>query len=146
MKKPDVSNRDIVTRLENWAACQRGRRGGAMVARETRRSSPYGGQGYTCMTDVVCNIMRMAAEGPTGRSSVQSNKLDFDDAATITRAWQRCNIRHKTLLKDFYALGRPPHILCRELSIKHWPASHWNRELRQAQEAIEDAASNEGNR
>lgn len=135
-KKPDVSGRDIATRLENWGACQRGRTGGAMVARETRRSA-YGGSGYTCMTAVVCNIMRMAAEGPTGRSSVQSNKLDFDDSATITRAWQQLKVRHKTLLKDFYALGRPVHILCRELDIKHWPASHWNRELRAAQDAIE---------
>lgn len=144
-EKIAMANRCIADRLDNWGLCQRGRGGGSMSTRETRRSSPYGGQGYKCMTDVVCNILKEAASGPRGGSASQS-KLDFDDAATINRAWARLGARHRLLLRDFYALGRPPHILCRELSIKHWPASHWNRELLQAQEAIEDATDNEGNR
>ena len=133
-QKPDVSGKDIAKRLENWGLCQRGKGGGSMAARETRRSA-YGGSGYTCMTNVVCNIMRAAAHGPAGGSASQS-RLDFDDAATINRAWSALGPRHRLLLRDFYALGRPPHILCRELGIKHWPASHWNRELHTAQEAI----------
>ena len=131
-----TEKRDIGSRLINWAMCQRGRGGGSMSARETRRSSGNGGGGYTCMTEVVCNILRAAAKGPRGGVTSQS-RLDFDDAATINRAWQRLVARHRLLLRDFYVLGRPPHILCRELNIKHWPASHWNRELREAQEAIE---------
>ncbi len=87
------------------------------------------------MTGVVCNIMRMHAEGPKGGAATQS-KLDFSDSATITEAWLICKVRHKTILKDFYALGRPVHILCRELDIKHWPASHWKKELLDAQNSI----------
>lgn len=132
-----MCEQDIETRLINWGLCQRGRGGGSMAARETRRSSPYGGQGYTCMTDVVCNIMRAAAKGPAGGRTTQS-KFDFEDAATINRAWQRVGPRHRLLLRDLYALGRPVNVICRELSIKHWPGIHWNREVSAAWDAIED--------
>lgn len=107
-----------------------------MSTRETRRASPYGGQGYRCMTDVVCNIIRAAAEGPAGGPASQS-QLDFDDAATINRAWSALGPRHRLLLRDLYALARPVNVICRELNIKHWPATHWKRELLAAQEAIQ---------
>jgi hypothetical protein len=133
--RPPMASMDIVTRLENWGACQRGRSGGAMVARESRRSSPYGGQGYKCMTDVICNMLRLAANGPTGGTHTQS-KLDFGDADAINRAWQALAVRHKTILKDLYALNRPVAVICRELDIKHWPATFFKRELLDAQNAI----------
>lgn len=140
-----TGRRDIVTRLINWGNCQRGRSGGAMPARETRRSSPYGGQGYKCMTGVVCNIMKEAALGPVGSKTAQS-RLDFDDAAKIQRGFQRLHVRYQMLLKNLYVYGQSPNAICRQLSIRHSPGGHWNSALREAQDAIEDAADNEGNR
>jgi hypothetical protein len=126
----------IERRLQNWAHCQRGKGGGSMSTRETRRVSPYGGQGYQCMTNVVCTLMREAANGPKGGAATQA-KLDFEDAATINAAWLQVDTRCKLLLRDFYVLERAVNVICREMSIKHWPASHWQRELRAAQAAIE---------
>lgn len=134
-QKEPMQTQDIAKRLDNWGLCQRGKGGGSMSTRETRRASPYGGQGYRCMTDVVCTIMRAAAQGPAGGPTSQS-KLDFEDAATINRAWAALGPRHRILLRDLYALGRPVNVICRELNIKHWPALHWRRELHEAHEAI----------
>lgn len=138
-----IDRMNIVLRLENWGLCQRGRGGGAMATRETRRTS-RGGGGFTCMTDVVCNMMRIAATGPA-RGSVTQSRLDFEDAAVINRAWLQLPPRPKLLLRDHYALARPVNIICRELNIKHWPNIHWQRELLRAQEAINDIV-NGGNR
>jgi hypothetical protein len=135
-QKVSMQERSIDTRLENWASCQRGKGGGSMSTRETRRTSPYGGGGYQCMTGVVCNLMREAAHGPKGGAASQS-KLDFEDAAVINLAWVQLDVKPKLLLRDFYVLERPAHVLCRELDIRHWPASHWKRELAQAQEALQ---------
>jgi hypothetical protein len=128
--------RDIVTRLHNWGACQRGKPGGSMVARETRRSSPYGGQGYKCMTDVVCTMLRDAANGPKGGNR-SASRLDFDDSRTIQAAWAKLTIRNQTLLKHHYVLERTWYVICRELDIKHWPPRHFDRELQVARDEIE---------
>jgi hypothetical protein len=133
-QKIPMSDKDIASRLVNWGLCQRGRGGGSMSTRETRRMS-RGGGGLVCMTAVVITLMRQAAHGPAGGATMQSN-LDFHDAEVINRAWLRLGVRHKLLLRDLYALGRPVNVICRELSIKHWPASHWQRELLAAQDAI----------
>ena len=148
--KPAMHERDIEARLINWGMCQRGRSGGRMLARETRRTSPYGGQGYKCLTAVVINNMRQAAHGPVGGIATQST-LDFHDAEVINRAWQRLGVeqfKHKLLLRDLYVLGHSPNAICRNLDIKHWPTSHWRRALAEAQAAIEDAADDleDGNR
>lgn len=135
-QKLSVAEQSIDLRLENWGLCQRGKGGGSMSTRETRRMSPYGGSGYQCMTNVVCNLMKEAAHGPKGGAATQA-KLDFADASVINEAWAKADVRHKMLLRDFYALGRPVNVICRELSIKHWPAAHWQRELGAAQAAIE---------
>lgn len=135
-RKPrDISQEGIVVRLENWGSCQRGRSGGAMISKETRNTSPYGGQGYKCMTDVVCTMMRMAANGPSGGHSTQS-RFDFMDSGLINDAWKKLGPRHRLLLRDLYVLNRPVHIICHELSIRYWPARHWNLELEAAQSAI----------
>lgn len=139
-QKANIAEASIEKRLENWGLCQRGKGGGSMSTKETRRGSPYGGGGYTCMTNVVCNIMKEAAYGPKGGAASQS-KLDFGDASVLNLAWGMLGPRHRLLLRDLYALGRPVNVICRELSIKHWPASHWKRELRTAQEAIQTAAT-----
>jgi hypothetical protein len=107
--------------------------------RETRSTSPYGGQGYKCMTAVVINNMRQAAQGPAAGSRAQS-KLDFHDAMIIDRAWQRMGLdqyKHKMLLRDFYVLGHSPNAICRNLDIKPWPTKHWNNALKAAREAVE---------
>ena len=134
-QKEQMAGKEIGKRLDNWGLCQRGKGGGSMSTRETRRVSPYGGGGYQCMTNVICNLMKEAAQGPKGGAASQS-KLDFDDAATINDAWSRLEHRHRLLLRDYYALARPVNVICRELSIKHWPATHWQRELLAAQSAI----------
>lgn len=126
----------IERRLENWGHCQRGKGGGSMSARETRRVSPYGGQGYRCMTNVVCTLMREAASGPKGGAATQA-KLDFADSAVINAAWLQLGPRQKLLLRDFYVLNTQQNVICRALNIKHWPASHWKRELAAAQEAVQ---------
>jgi hypothetical protein len=131
-------------RLANWGLCQRGRGGGAMATRETRRTSPYGGQGYKCMTDVVCTIIRNAANGaPPGKKAAAS--MDFKDAAIIQRAYAQLSVKHQMLLKNLYVLGQTPNAICRQLSIKHTPGHHWNRALAEAQDAIDDVV-NGGNR
>ena len=135
LRRVPMAEMDIVTRLENWGQCQRGRTGGAMTARESRRSSPYGGGGYQCMTAVICHMLRMQANAPAGGTYTQS-KLDFEDAATLMRAYAVLSVRHKLLLRDLYALGRPVNVICREMDIKHWPAIHWKREIEGAQQAI----------
>jgi hypothetical protein len=135
-QKPNTEAPTIDQRLANWGHCQRGKGGGSMSARETRSVSPYGGQGYRCMTNVVCTLMREAASGPKGGPATQA-KLDFADAATIHAAWMTLRPREKLLLRDFYVLNTQPHVICRALSIKHWPASHWQRELAAAQEAVQ---------
>jgi hypothetical protein len=143
--KTPMREMDIAARLVNWGMCQRGRGGGVMRTKETR--SGYGGGGYVCMTAVTCRILREAANGPTGGATKQSG-LDFEDAATINRAWQRIGVeqfKHKLLLRDFYVLGHSPNAICRSLDIKHWPLAHWDRALREARDTIEDAVDS-GNR
>jgi hypothetical protein len=134
----------IAMRLANWGLCQRGRGGGSMVTRETRSVSPYGGQGYKCMTDVVCTIIRDRVNGPPPGKKVLAS-MNFEDAAIIQRAYMQLSIKHQMLLKNLYVLGQSPNAICRQLSIKHTPGHHWNRELYSAQEAIDDIL-NGGNR
>jgi hypothetical protein len=146
-KKPkDVSGKSILDRLDNWGRCQRGASGGRMRAKETRSVSPYGGQGYKCMTAVVCNILASAVVGEAGlHNSVRSN-LDFADSEIITGAWLKMADRQKTLLKLVYVLNSPVFIICRKLDIRVWPESHFRRELKSAENIIQQIIDNEQNR
>jgi hypothetical protein len=135
--KVPISEKGIVARLINWGLCYFGRGGGAMSTKETRRVSPYGGQGYVCMTAVACNKMREAANGPKG-GRVQQSRLDFQDAAKIERAWTQIGVRHQLILRDLYVLGKSVNTICRQLNIRHTPGIHWNTELAMALDAIED--------
>jgi hypothetical protein len=135
-QKPSTTPPTIEQRLVNWGHCQRGKGGGSMSTRETRRLSPYGGQGYQCMTNVVCNLMREAASGPVGGLASQA-KLDFADSAVVNAAWLMLGYRNKLLLRDLYMLDRRPAAICRVLSIRLWPTSHWMRELEAAHQAIQ---------
>lgn len=138
-----TQRKDIGARLENWGKCQRtGSGGGVMHARETRSPSPYGGSGYQCMTGVVCNIMKMAANGPAGGG--RRSDLDYHDAAVIERAWVRLPIRPKMMLRLCYVLNSSPEYICRVMKIRRRPASDFTEELRAAQAAIESVTNNEG--
>jgi hypothetical protein len=133
--KIPMQHRDIATRLQNWGLCQRGRSGGGMATRETRRGNPYGGQGYKCMTAVVCNMMREAAKGPAGGHSSQS-RLNFVDGMIINEAWQKLEWKQKLLLRDYYVLNHSPNAICRLLDIPHWPARKFHNALQAAESAI----------
>lgn len=125
-------------RLENWGKCQRGGAGGGLVrAKETRSASPYGGQGYKCMTGVICNMLETAATGPAGWRPMKSELLDRDDAKIVTSAWVRLSERPKAILKWCYILNKPPGEICRHLGIRQWPASHFKAELIAAEDAIQ---------
>lgn len=137
-------NKPIRDRLENWGKCQRGGTssgGGTMRAKETRSASPYGGQGYKCMTGVICNLLATSATGPSGwretRSDANRSGLDFEDAKLVTDAWVRLPDRPKSLLKLCYILNSPPAVICRRLGIRHWPASHFKHELAVAESEIQ---------
>lgn len=121
-------------RLENWGKCQKGGAGGVMSAKETRGPS-MGGGGGGCMTDMVCNIMKMAANGPAGSSRSRSN-LDHHDAAVIERAWVRLPIRPKMMLRLCYVLNSSPEYICRAMKIRRRPAAYFVEELRLAELAI----------
>lgn len=130
-----VAATPLKQRLENWGKCQKGGAGGVMSAKETRSRSAYGGSGYTCMTGVVCNIMKLAANGPAGSSRGRS-QLDHHDAAVIERAWVRLPIRPKMMLRLCYVLNSSPDYICRTLKIRRRPAADFIEELRLAELAI----------
>lgn len=146
-KKPkDFGGKSIRERLENWGRCQRGASGGRMRAKETRSVSPYGGQGYKCMTAVVCNILASAATGDAGWHNSNRSYLDFTDSDIVTNAWMQMSDRQKTLLKLTYALNSPVFVICRKLDIRVWPESHFRRELKSAENIIQQIIDNAQNK
>lgn len=125
-------------RLENWGKCQRsgGRPGSGQVmpAKETRRPGS-GGQGYKCMTEVICNGLRMAAEGERAWNGDRS-KLDYEDAYKVNAAWVMLKDRQKTMLKLCFVDNEPPNVICRKLNILHWPAEHFKDEFYTSMDAM----------
>ena len=130
-----MTERTIKDRLENWAKVQRSGSsgGGAMVARETRGS---GGSGGGCMTDVICTMLRQAANGRTGSSGMRSD-ADHADAELVNRAWLLMRAEPKALLKWYYVHNKNPSEICRRLEIKHYPRKIFDNALWAAEEAIE---------
>lgn len=142
-KKPkNFAEKTIQERLENWGRCQRGVAGGGMRVKETRSTSPYGGQGYKCMTAVVCSIMAAAATGEAGWRAANRSTLDFTDSDLITKAWQKMPEKPRTLLKLAYALKTQEHVMCRQLNIRHWPASHLRRAKDEAENILQGIIDN----
>jgi hypothetical protein len=127
-------------RLENWGKYQRGgnRAGaGGMHAKETRSASPHGGQGYKCMTGVICNILATSATGPSGwRQSVPMTSEEIADAKLVTLAYITLKDRAKDVLRWCYVLNAQPAVICRKLGIQPWPASNFKRELEAAEDGI----------
>lgn len=140
-----MSFASLKDRLENWGRFQRGGSralgGSGMHARETRSASPYGGQGYKCMTGVICNLLATSATGPagwreTGRNATKMTSAEIADAKLITAAYVQLPWRTQSMLKWCYVLNKPTAEICRKLGIRVWPASHFNQELAEAEEAI----------
>lgn len=136
---------NIRDRLENWGRYQRGGNrpgGGGMRAKETRSASPYGGQGYKCMTGVICNVLATSATGPAGwretsggmRSMTSS---EIEDAKAVTSAFIRLPARQQSILRWCYVMNAQPAVICRKMGIRQWPASHFKAELFAAESAIE---------
>lgn len=138
-----MAKNSIRERLENWGMFQRAgtHTGGAgMRAKETRSASPYGGQGYKCMTSVICNMLATSATGPAGwretRHGAAMTSEEIADAKLVSGAWVRLSERPKSMLKWCYVLNKPPGEICRHLGIRAWPASHFKAELHAAEVAI----------
>lgn len=128
-------------RLENWGKYQRGgnRAGaGGMHAKETRSASPYGGQGYKCMTGVICNILAASATGPAGwqRGGAPMTSVEIADAKLVTLAYITLKERAKDILRWCYVQNAQPAVICRKLGIQAWPASVFKRELEMAEANI----------
>lgn len=128
-----MTERTIQDRLNNWGKCQRGGSGGAMSAKETRSGS---GSGGGCMTDVICTMMRQAANGGAASSGMRSD-ADHADAELVNRAWQQLRAEPKALLKWYYVHNKNPSEICRRLEIKHYPRSIFDNALGSAEDAIE---------
>lgn len=127
-------------RLENWGRFQRGGNrvgGGGMRAKETRSASPYGGQGYKCMTGVICNILASSATGPAGwRRGVPMTSEEIADAKLVTLAFITLKERSKAILRWCYVQNAQPAVICRKMGISPWPASNFKRELEAAESEI----------
>lgn len=113
-----------------------------MRAKETRSASPYGGQGYKCMTGIICNVLATSATGPAGWRETRKDSramvtAEIEDAKAVTAAWVRLPERQKSMLRWCYVLNKPPAEICRRLGIRQWPASHFKAELFAAENAIE---------
>lgn len=127
-------------RLENWGRYQRGgnRAGaGGMRAKETRSASPYGGQGYKCMTGVICNILATSATGPSGwKQTTPMTSAEISEAKLVTLAYITLKERSKEMLRWCYVLNAQPAVICRKIGIPTWPASNFKRELETAEAEI----------
>lgn len=129
-----MTERTIKDRLDNWGRCQRGGSGGGvMSAKETRSGS---GSGGGCMTDVICTMMRQAANGRAGSAGIRSD-ADHADAELINRAWLSMRADPKALLKWYYVHNKNPSEICRRLEIKHYPRKIFENALGAAEDAIE---------
>lgn len=128
-----MTERTIKDRLNNWATVQRGGGGGPMAAKETRSGS---GSGGGCMTDVICTMMRQAANGGAASPGMRSD-ADHADAELVNRAWLLMRAEPKALLKWYYVHNKNPSEICRRLEIKHYPRKVFDNALGAAEDAIE---------
>jgi hypothetical protein len=122
--------KDIEDRLCNWA----------------QWATAAGSRGADCMTGAICESMRRNALGDVWSGHEVSDLTDSKDAERIQLAMPKVCLQHRWLLNLYYVDGlklasdiRKVARLCRF----DWRKFH--HVLREAQEAIEDAADN-GNR
>lgn len=108
-----MAERDLISRLENWAAAQRSRpRQGAAESIEGRYRSGY------------------------RESNARPTELDLIDAALVNEAWKRCVPLERDILQLHYVWRAHSDFICRRLRIKHRPASIWEFALAHAHSAI----------
>jgi hypothetical protein len=99
--------------------------------------------GADSMTGAICESMRKAALGNVWSGHDQRDQVDEDDAVRIERGMRDLPVAQRLLLHWCYIEQARPEVVCRKLSI---PKPEFVERFRAAQEAIEDAADNEGNR
>jgi len=125
-----TEQKDIGARLEGWARwCM-----------STRKS------GADSMTGAICESMRKAALGNVWSGHDVRDRVDEDDAVRIERGMRLLTVAHRLMLHWCYIEQARPEVVCRKLSIPARPASEFVERFRAAQEAIEDAVDNVGNR
>jgi hypothetical protein len=125
-----TERKDIGLRLEAWARW-------CMSTRKT---------GADSMTGAICESLRKAALGNVWSGHDQRDQVDEDDAVRIERAMRVLPVAQRLLLHWCYIEQARPEVVCRKLSIPIRPASEFVERFRAAQDAVEDAADNEGNR
>ncbi len=103
-------------------------------------------QGADSMTGAICESMRKAALGNVWSGHDQRDPVDEADAVRIERGMRALPVAQRLLLHWCYIEQARPEVVCRKLSIPVRPASEFVSRFREAQEAIEDAVDNEGNR
>jgi len=65
-------------------------------------------------------------------------EVDEKDAAMVNDAWRRMlNVKQKQLLMWYFVRRSNPDFICRRLSIKLFPRSVFDLELKRAEDAIE---------
>lgn len=125
-----TERKDIGMRLEAWARwCMSTRKAGA-----------------DSMTGAICESMRKAALGNVWSGHDTRDQVDEADALRIERAMRTLPTAQRLLLHWCYIEQVRAEIVCRKLSIPIKPISEFISRFRAAQEAIEDAADNDGNR
>lgn len=125
-----TERKDIGLRLENWA----------------RWCKARGAKGAACMTGAICESLRKAALGNVWSGTQVWESTDEPDAMAIHRALVRITYDQRNLLNWCYIEQARPEVVCRVCKIPIKPISEFISRFRAAQEAIEDAVDNEGNR
>lgn len=125
-----TEHKDIGLRLENWA----------------RWATANGASGADCMTGAICEGLRKAALGNVWSGHDERGRIDDGDAVRIELGMRKLELQQRLLLWWCYIDQARPEVVCRKLSIPRSPVSEFTSRFRAAQEAIEDAVDNEGNR
>lgn len=118
---PARVQRDIVSRLENWARwC----------------TSSESGIAAACMTGAICEALRKAQAGVLHGGSNIGPSIDTADAALVGRGMVRIDLNHRRLLGLHYVDGeRIPYIAAR----LQFPRQDFEKRMAAAQDALEAA-------
>lgn len=122
-----TERKDIGLRLEGWARwCMSTRKAGA-----------------DSMTGAICESMRKAALGNVWSGHDTRDLVDDADAVRIEKGMRLISDADRLLLWWCYIKQQHPGYVARQCT---FPVREFVERFRAAQEAIEDAADNDGNR
>lgn len=116
-----MKNRDIDTRLTNWADW--------LHSLESRR-------GATSITGIICESMRSAALGNVWSGHEVRGAIDDADAQTIERAMRHLVKPTRDTLRLHYVERTRWQIICRRAHVRVL-REHFDMVMRQAREAVE---------